>query len=218
MKPRHHTHLLHIALLLLISYSMASCTAPEKNLRDETAPLEETIEPVDMIDEEEKESEERLQIDPLEIPEMEELTIEEEEKQEDDGQLHHKKRKARKKSNNVVFESADRGTTDPSGDKLVYYKIILNKELAAKTESGLFFQSKPAELELPPGRYLVLLERWYLYESEEQEVREYRRANNIWQMQAPVYIDIPENIIESVLYFGYDHDQRKFYLEISTLE
>jgi len=139
------------------------------------------------------------------------------EQEEEDLSGHHKKRHARKRSNNLVFEAFDKGETDPSKDQLVYYRIVLNREPAAKTESGLFFQIKDAELKVPPGRYHLYLERWYMYEDKNRGIMEYRRANNIWQMRSPVYLDIDGDIDEYLIMFGYDHDKKEFYFEISTV-
>jgi hypothetical protein len=114
---------------------------------------------------------------------------------------------------NVFLESIDRGNPDPADDRTIYYKIYLNKEVAAKTTSGLFFQRKKLSLNLPRGRYLFFAERWYLEESSEEEVPEYKRANNVWQMK-PVYIDIPGTPEFFKMTFGIDHDKKVFYSEI----
>lgn len=114
---------------------------------------------------------------------------------------------------NIFFESQDRGTANPEEDRTIYYKIYLDKELAAKTTSGLFFQKKKLNLHLPAGKYLFFAERWYLEETPENEVPEYKRANNVWQMK-PVYIDIPENPETFKMTFGIDHDIKEFYYKI----
>ncbi|MDH4201022.1 MAG: hypothetical protein OEV66_11690 [Spirochaetia bacterium] len=114
---------------------------------------------------------------------------------------------------NVFFESQDKGSANPEEDIQVYYKIFIDKELAAKTTSGLFFQKKKLELHLAPGRYLFMAERWYLEESPESEMPEYKRANNVWQMK-PMYIDIHENSEPFKMIFGIDHDKKEFYYKI----
>lgn len=117
---------------------------------------------------------------------------------------------------NAQFESMDRGKSDPLEDRTVYYKIFLDKELTAKTPSGLFFQRKKLDLHLSPGRYLFFAERWVLEESAEGDVPEYKRANNVWQMK-PIYIDIPENPQLFKMIFGIDHDNKEFYFKIEGL-
>lgn len=114
---------------------------------------------------------------------------------------------------NVVLESQDRGAANPEEDRTIYYKIFLDKELAAKTTSGLFFQKKKLSLHLTPGRYLFFAERWYLEESSDNEVPEYKRANNVWQMK-PMYIDVLESPDTLKIIFGMDHDQKEFYFKI----
>ena len=116
-------------------------------------------------------------------------------------------------SDNVFLESRDKGVVDPEEDRTIYYKIYLNKEIAAKTSSGLFFQKKKLSLRLSPGRYLFFAERWYLDESPESSMREYKRANNVWQMKL-MYIDIPEGGEPFKMTFGIDHDRKEFYYEI----
>ena len=114
---------------------------------------------------------------------------------------------------NVFFNCIDKGKADPSEDKTIYYKIYLDRELAAKTTSGLFFQKKKLSLRLSAGRYLFFAERWYLEESGDNEIPEYKRANNVWQMK-PMYIDIPEGQDSFEMTFGIDHDTKEFYYKI----
>ena len=118
---------------------------------------------------------------------------------------------------NVHLESQDRGIAKPEEDRTVYYKIFLDRELAAKTSSGLFFQKKQLNLHLNFGRYLFFAERWYLEESSESDVPEYKRANNVWQMK-PIYIDIPEKSELFKMIFGIDHNTKEFYYEIKGVE
>jgi len=112
---------------------------------------------------------------------------------------------------NIRFESVDIGDADPKLDKTVYYKIYINKELTAKTPAGLFFQKKNFKLNLSEGKYLFFAERWQLEKRKGHELAEYYRANNIWQMKEPVYLKVTPGGITKV-HFGYDHDQRKFYI------
>ncbi|MDH4263734.1 MAG: hypothetical protein OEV78_11875 [Spirochaetia bacterium] len=118
-----------------------------------------------------------------------------------------------KKHENVFFESQDTGSANPEDDRTIYYKIFLDKELVAKTNSGLFFQKKKLNLHLDAGRYLFFAERWYLEESNENDVPEYKRANNVWQMK-PIYIDIHDDPETFKIVFGINHDVKEFYYKI----
>ena len=117
------------------------------------------------------------------------------------------------KTENVFLESQDRGSSNPEDDRTIYYKIYLDKELAAKTSSGLFFQKKKLSLRLDPGKYLFFAERWYLDDSSGDDVPEYKRANNVWQMK-PIYIEVPEKPDTLKIIFGMDHDHKEFYHKI----
>ena len=112
---------------------------------------------------------------------------------------------------NVRLEAVDIGDADPKKDKTVYYKIYINKEILAKTPAGFFFQKKSVKLNLEEGKYLFFAERWQLEKRKDVDLPEYYRANNIWQMKAPVYLTVKQGQLMSVK-FGYDHGKRKFYL------
>jgi len=117
---------------------------------------------------------------------------------------------------NLYINSIDRGEVNPDQDTLVYYKIFINKELSAKTEAALFFQSKKNSFRLPEGKYLFFVERWELEKrtgDDGETVQEYRRSNNVWQMGSPIYVEIFKDKSFVDINFGYDHSARLFYLE-----
>ena len=114
--------------------------------------------------------------------------------------------------NNVRFEAVDIGDANPSLDKTVYYKLYINKELTTKTPPGLFFQNKKVSLNLSKGKHLLYVERWQLEKRNNNDLPEYYRANNIWQMKSPMYMLIPNRGITNIQ-FGYDHAKRSFYLK-----
>lgn len=124
--------------------------------------------------------------------------------------------KKRTMPDNFFLEAVDKGSSDPKDDRVVYYKIFLDKEIAAKTSSGLFYQKKKTSLYLAPGRYLFYAERWYLEEAgESSDIAEYKRANNVWQMK-PMYIDVAEDTKKIKFTFGFDHDKQEFYYNMES--
>jgi len=115
---------------------------------------------------------------------------------------------------NVHIIAIDHGNTDPSKDRNIYYKIFIDREPVAKTTSGLFFHKKRVSMKLETGRYLFKAERWEL-DTQNKEMPEYRRSNNIWQMPEAIYIDVPDRgALEIQL--GYDHSARSFYLKTNA--
>ena len=118
------------------------------------------------------------------------------------------------KHTNLLLTATDR-KAEKTSHQLVFYKIYINDELAAKTPSGKPLDAKLARLTLPEGEYIVFFERWELPEpkNEGANKKRYLRANNIKQMNEPVSIKIINSSKAMKVQFGYDFELKRFYHE-----
>lgn len=114
---------------------------------------------------------------------------------------------------NLLITAVDRGSVKPSADRQIYYRILIDRQFAGKTEPGLFFQKKSAGFIVPVSKVLLSVERYRLESGADEDVlKEYRRSNNIYQLPEGIYIDIPqEGRVEVTT--GYDHSSDKPYIE-----
>ncbi len=83
----------------------------------------------------------------------------------------------------LSFSSEDYYSLTPSSERLVFFKIFLNKQEVGRTEPTIGSRKKEFKMKIQPGRHLVQVERWELIE------KTYHKSKNLLQ-PLPIFISV----------------------------